>query len=451
MATTLFLRNTTLHDLGGPGQRFDLLASRGPTTTQAVVNTAASGTDIQWTNVGGGTVLEWISPPLSAGVTISGTMTFNIWARESSMAANAGGRVHVLKWGGGDGNIAELTGSPFSDGIEFGFSGANANFNWTGAATGNNVFLVGDRIIVRYAITNVGVMGGGATCNLGYDGPTAAADGDSSFATTETLSFAAEENTGVLGAFPGKPVIGSALSGVLTPHHAWLFNEHSPRTIRDVIGQRHLTWTPEVANSALHIRVRGQGLRLKSTRETFVGPNSTFVLPTGPCTALIAARQELIDPNGAAYLFDSGSAVSAELGRLWLTGTGAGTATLDWGASQLQATGLTGQRDSVWTVSVGPRGMEIWQDGVKKASNATNPTRTATTTAFRSGIGMNMGSIGLLYLWKRQLTAAEIKFISAHPYAPFDTGRFEIRMDVPPAPSTLLQDPIGWGVIPWDR
>lgn len=421
-----------------------MLAARGAAATQAVVNTVASGTDIQWTDVGGGTVLEWISPPIATGFTMSGTMTFNIWARESAMAANAGGLVHVLKWGGGDDNIVECTGSPFSDGVEFGFSGANTAFNWTGAVTGNNVFLVGDRIIVRYAITNVGVMGGGATCNLGYDGPTAAADGDSYFQTTETISFAAEKASGVLAAFPGKPAIDSALSGILRPDHAWLFNEQSPRLIRDVCGHRHLTWTPTVANASQHIKVRGAGLRLKTRRETFLGPNSTFVVPTGPCTILVAARQEILDPNAASYWI-TGSQVGAEKADFLLSASAATTAQLDWGSNQLQATGLTGARDSIWVASVGPRGMEIWQDGLKKASNATNPTRTANTTAFKSL--PQFASLGLLYIWKRQLTTAEIKVISAHPYAPFDVTRFEVVSDVALAPTNTYPGyyaPQGW-------
>ena len=59
-------------------------AASAPTATS--VNGATSGIELV---SGTGIYFEWITPPLAAAVTISGTVTFNFWASESSMSANA--------------------------------------------------------------------------------------------------------------------------------------------------------------------------------------------------------------------------------------------------------------------------------------------------------------------------------------------------------------------------
>src|SRR5678816_2979974 len=115
MATKLFLRETTVTAIGSFR---DMLASAGASLTTGVVNTAGSGTQIQWTKTAGGAVLEWISGRVPVGgFTLSGTMTFNIWASESATAANAGGRVRVFKRTAA-GSESEVGGGPYNDGVE---------------------------------------------------------------------------------------------------------------------------------------------------------------------------------------------------------------------------------------------------------------------------------------------------------------------------------------------
>lgn len=93
MATKLFLRNTTNNAIG---VFQDMQTTAGSGSTTGVVNTTASGTEIQWTQTAGGTVLEFISGGApSGGFTLSGTMTFSIWAHESNMNANCGARARV--------------------------------------------------------------------------------------------------------------------------------------------------------------------------------------------------------------------------------------------------------------------------------------------------------------------------------------------------------------------
>ncbi|HXI15508.1 MAG TPA: hypothetical protein VNM48_03980 [Chloroflexota bacterium] len=54
------------------------------------------------------------------------------------------------------------------------------------------------------------------------------------------------------------------------------------------------------------------------------------------------------------------------------------------GVTELAAPGLT-FGDDLWAFTVGPRGMEIWQNGRLRASNTSNPTRTAGAAAFALG------------------------------------------------------------------
>lgn len=189
MATKLFLRETTNN---GIGSFRDMVTTAGSSLTTGVVNTTASGTNIQWTKTAGGAVLEWISGRVPAGgFTLSGTMTFNIWASESNMSANAGGRArYYIRTAAG--SETEIATSPADDGVEFGTS--RAAMNWTEVPT-STAFSENDRLVVRYFITNVGTMGGGFTCTMAYDAATGGADGDSWVQINETVTFKGENQT----------------------------------------------------------------------------------------------------------------------------------------------------------------------------------------------------------------------------------------------------------------
>jgi hypothetical protein len=206
MATKLFLRTGTQN---GIGAFRDMLTTAGDVGTDtAVVNTAASGTQVQWTHTAGGSVAEWISGRAPAGgFTLSGTMTFSIWAHESNMNANCGARARVFKRTGA-GVESEIGGGPWNDGVEFGTS--SAEMVWTGAPT-STAFAENDRIIVRFYITNVGTMASGHTCTLTYSGPDATS-GDSFFQINETVAFKADATShAATGALTGQ--IGSVAGG----------------------------------------------------------------------------------------------------------------------------------------------------------------------------------------------------------------------------------------------
>ena len=188
MATTLYLRNidANIYNTGNTTQYEFMTESRGATADSGVVNTTASGTDIIWTKTAGGAVLAWISEPVDSTQSVTAsTVTFNIWALESNMNANAGGRARLFRWSANN-ETETLIAGPANDGVEFGTTiGA---FNWTTTATATTL-LKGDRIVARFYITNIGTMATGFTCTLGFNGPTAGANGDSYVVLTDNLTF----------------------------------------------------------------------------------------------------------------------------------------------------------------------------------------------------------------------------------------------------------------------
>lgn len=189
MATTLYLRNieANIYNTGNTVQYDFMDTDRGATADSAVVNTTASGTNVIWTSTAGGAVLAWISKPVASTQSITAsTVTFNIWARESDRSANAGGRARLFRWSANTGTELLIAG-PADDGTEFG-AFSIAAVNWTTTATATTL-LKGDRIVARFYITGVGTMASGYTCTMGYNGPTAGANGDSYITLTDNLTF----------------------------------------------------------------------------------------------------------------------------------------------------------------------------------------------------------------------------------------------------------------------
>jgi hypothetical protein len=126
--------------------------------------------------------IHWLSEPLAADVTISGTITFNVWGLESAMAANVQPQV-IVDQVGPTGTITEILNSESA--TEFGTAAEVRN--WTGAPT-STAMKRGDRIRVRILGNDAGTMASGNTFNIDYDGPDAV-DGDTWVQFTETLTF----------------------------------------------------------------------------------------------------------------------------------------------------------------------------------------------------------------------------------------------------------------------
>lgn len=190
MATKLFLRNTRDNDIQNANTiYYDMVTTAGPATDTGVVDTAASGTEIQWTKETTNDVeIQWVSGRVPSGGFTLTTTDISIWAHESNMLANCGGRYRVFRRES-NGTETEIGGGPFNDGVEFGT--AAAEMLWTGNVT-DQAFSEDDRILLKVYITNVGTMASGHTCTITFNGPDAAT-GDSFFNIAETVTFKAEE------------------------------------------------------------------------------------------------------------------------------------------------------------------------------------------------------------------------------------------------------------------
>jgi hypothetical protein len=184
MATKLFLRNTALNGIGST--YLDMLTTAGAGIDTIVVDTAASGTEIQWTVSSGGAVRQWVSQPVAVAFTLT-TCDVSIWALESNMNANCGGRFRLFKRES-NGTETELGGGPFNDGVEFGT--VATEMAWIGNVT-DTAFAVGDRILLKLYITNIGTMAGAFSCTLSFNAADAAT-GDSFLNLNENVVFAHE-------------------------------------------------------------------------------------------------------------------------------------------------------------------------------------------------------------------------------------------------------------------
>ena len=209
MATSFLLRDAA-SDIN-PGAELEKLASliRGASSVDSVTNTVAGPTAaVQCTATAGGTVLSWFTVPLSA-VTVSGTITFNIRARESMVQANAGMQVKVERT-----DRAGTVQSTVVD-SEFGteLTTTDAAQNWTAASTSTDLS-EGDRLKISLFINDAGGnMASGHTVTASYDGATAGAAGDSYVTFNETVLELLPPSRS--GSTPGVEFETASLVGIL--------------------------------------------------------------------------------------------------------------------------------------------------------------------------------------------------------------------------------------------
>lgn len=181
MATTFFLRNIA-STLGGAGQ-FSMGQRRGRTVTTAVTTSTASGTNIQVTATAGGQALKFFSEPMTAAVTISGTIQPNLRGFESANAVNAGLALLVER-----ANNAGVAQSTVIARQVIGAELVTTEASRSGAALTptSTAFAAGERICVTVSLINVGTMGAG-TVSFVYNGAASAASGDNFLTFTETF------------------------------------------------------------------------------------------------------------------------------------------------------------------------------------------------------------------------------------------------------------------------
>lgn len=128
--------------------------------------------------------IEWISEPLNQDITISGTITFNLRGLELSMNANAAINAIIERLDSQGAIVSTIVQTARV--TELGTTEAAANFTATPTSTN---MLKGDRFRIRVYFDDAGTMAAGFGLQFWFDGPTAAASGDSFVTFTETFGF----------------------------------------------------------------------------------------------------------------------------------------------------------------------------------------------------------------------------------------------------------------------
>ena len=209
MATTLYFRNlatatgdapqygsgtnnTRLSTGAGSGWRVAYLStSRGAAASTYTTNTVAGPTNgNEVTHTTSPTLpIEWVSDPLDADVTISGSITWNLRASEAAMTANVAINAVLEVIDGATGALTLIDQTART--TELGTSEAAANFSETPAA--GVACKRGDRLRVRVlGDDGGGNQASGSTFAFYLNGPTGGASGDSFFTLTEDLTFVSE-------------------------------------------------------------------------------------------------------------------------------------------------------------------------------------------------------------------------------------------------------------------
>lgn len=172
---------------GGTARNFGFLGTtRGGGVVSRTLATVTGPTNpIAFGDGTPGLAIIYISDPIDQDVTISGTVTFNIWGLESGMNANAAFHVRVSRIDKTGARVSLVIASTRA--TEMGTS--NAANNWTGTPT-STAFQKGDRICVMVGIDDAPTdMGSGFSCTFNLNGTTGAASGDSYVTFNETFGF----------------------------------------------------------------------------------------------------------------------------------------------------------------------------------------------------------------------------------------------------------------------
>lgn len=157
----------------------------GASEDTATVPTTAGGTEIQFTK--NAAVINFVSGRAPVGGFTITSVDISLWAQESSMNANCGGRFRLFKRAV-NGTETELAAVPFDDGVEFPFNGTPVEHLWIGNVT--DTFIAEDeRIVLKPYITAAGgTMASGHTCTMHFNGADGA-QGDSFLNIAETVAF----------------------------------------------------------------------------------------------------------------------------------------------------------------------------------------------------------------------------------------------------------------------
>lgn len=129
---------------------------------------------------------EWITLPIDQDVTISGAITFNIWATENNMSANVAINCKIERISGATGAVVSTIITTART-TEVAVTTPAVN-NFTGTPTSTNM-LKGDRFRITLFGDDAGTMASGFTFDVRVGGATAGASGDTYVSFNETFGF----------------------------------------------------------------------------------------------------------------------------------------------------------------------------------------------------------------------------------------------------------------------
>lgn len=219
----------------------------------------------------------------------------------------------------------------------------------------------------------------------------------------------------------GTPInAGHALASGLV--RAWAFLEGSGTAITDSVSG---TSTGTLSSSSLWSTDANGPILANPGVQTLI--SSAASLPTSAVTVVVVYRKRDTTNRASSAFGEQSATASARMGVhlpysdgtvYWDFGGSTG------GTSRLSVGGLTiGTSMSVWGFSAGAAGMEIWQNGVLRASQAGHATRTAPANPFVIGGGneatADVYDIASLYVYSRQLSSSEQQSIAADPWQMF--------------------------------
>ena len=180
-----------------------------------------------------------------------------------------------------------------------------------------------------------------------------------------------------------------------------------------------------VGGASYAVGVGGVEARTSGGASEFVqaAANSSTLLSLDQATIIWHGRSRTAGANGEFGLTDNsvttrcGAHVPFTDGTVYWDFGGAST-----GATRLTASGLSFSALDVWAFTTGPRGMEIWQNGILRASNSATPTRTASTAQFglghhalAPGVGSDLVSAFAFAYSKRQLDRNLLRRATSSP------------------------------------
>jgi hypothetical protein len=169
--------------------------TQGSSTVTTSQTPSSTAPPCQFGNESTAIYLQWWTPPIASGFTLSGNINFSAGCSESQTSMNLGLRFLVYRYSKAAGGIVSTIHTS-SDTTECGTTLALRTV--AAAAPTSTTISAGDRIVFVVEMRNVGGAWGGnssRTAGLGYDG-TAAGTGDAFASFVDTFSFSTDTNDG---------------------------------------------------------------------------------------------------------------------------------------------------------------------------------------------------------------------------------------------------------------